>query len=438
MKKSILLLVVAVTVLMMVSPLVLADEVVILESPDAKIIIDGKIGVYEDVPIIIDERTLLPFRAVLVNLGVTDDDEHIIWNEEDSSVTVKKEMDGVVRTIYLQIGNTTAFVDGAEETLDVPAILYNSRTYIPARFISQALGKKVVWDGSFNAVLIKDEEDFNSVKDLLDKMDEVMKPINKYTLTGNMDMAMSMGDLGTSNTKTSLDASVDYDKKIMYMDMEMDMSDIEDTPEGIQNVSAEYYYADNAMYMLMNLPNMEAEEELSGQWMKTSLPQDLFDIMFENNDNLKLFEDINLNDTIAAGLVISDSDDDSTIKLSGNVYMERILEQTQELQNIPEMEGITYNIKSMYIEMKIDKETYLPINTRTIMEMSIGIEGMEINYSADSSLDYNFDKDFELALPTELENAVEISELEASMDIQEKNEDGEEIDEASDGQKLED
>ena len=128
MKKSILLLVVAVTVLMMVSPLVLADEVVILESPDAKIIIDGKIGVYEDVPIIIDERTLLPFRAVLVNLGVTDDDEHIIWNEEDSSVTVKKEMDGVVRTIYLQIGNTTAFVDGAEETLDVPAILYNSRT----------------------------------------------------------------------------------------------------------------------------------------------------------------------------------------------------------------------------------------------------------------------------------------------------------------------
>ena len=46
----------------------------VVESPNVKIVIDGKIGTYTDMPIIVNGRTLLPLRAVLSNMGVLNDD----------------------------------------------------------------------------------------------------------------------------------------------------------------------------------------------------------------------------------------------------------------------------------------------------------------------------------------------------------------------------
>lgn len=110
----------------------------IKESPKTKIIIDGKSNKYTKTPINYNGRTMLPFREVSVNLGVPNDDNHIIWNGKDRSIVLKK--DGI--NVSLKIGSKKATINSVEQTLDVEPILHNGSTYIPARFVSQAFGKK--------------------------------------------------------------------------------------------------------------------------------------------------------------------------------------------------------------------------------------------------------------------------------------------------------
>ena len=158
-----------------------------------KIVIDGKIGTYTDTPIIVDGRTLLPLRAVLSNIGVINDDQHIVWNSSERSVTVYKDS----TKIYLKVDSNTAYVNDAPITLDVSPVIYNNRTYIPARFVAQSLGKKVVWDGSLQSILIRDEQEFNRIKDILDKIEclDESYPKSKF----NTDMKMNIDQSGSEN-----------------------------------------------------------------------------------------------------------------------------------------------------------------------------------------------------------------------------------------------
>jgi len=126
------------------------DEIV--EVPEIKVIINGKNVTFSDVIISSKGRTLLPLRALLTNLGVQNDDEHIIWNSSEKSVTIIKDS----IKIKLFQGNNLAYVNDVPIILDVPPIGYskNGRTYIPARFVAQSLGKIVDWDSNTKSVII--------------------------------------------------------------------------------------------------------------------------------------------------------------------------------------------------------------------------------------------------------------------------------------------
>lgn len=56
--------------------------------------------------------------------------------------------------IVLYIGSGTAYVNGKAVTLDSPAFLENNRTYTPVSFICQNLGADVKWDGATRQVTI--------------------------------------------------------------------------------------------------------------------------------------------------------------------------------------------------------------------------------------------------------------------------------------------
>lgn len=57
-------------------------------------------------------------------------------------------------TVKMAIGSTTALVNGAEVKLDVPAMIVKNRTMIPVRFISESLGADIHWVGSTRTVVI--------------------------------------------------------------------------------------------------------------------------------------------------------------------------------------------------------------------------------------------------------------------------------------------
>lgn len=50
-------------------------------------------------------------------------------------------------SLVMTMGNTNAFVNRVQTTLDTAPVIRNSRTMLPARFVAEALGATVEWDG---------------------------------------------------------------------------------------------------------------------------------------------------------------------------------------------------------------------------------------------------------------------------------------------------
>lgn len=125
------------------------QTLVIPEKPesiqDIGILIDNEWFITDVEPIIINGRTMLPMRAVFEEYGATLD-----WN--DSSKTATATLGDKV--VSVSIGGTTAYVNGTAKELDTPAVITNDRTLVPVRFISEALGFKVEWDGEKRVVII--------------------------------------------------------------------------------------------------------------------------------------------------------------------------------------------------------------------------------------------------------------------------------------------
>jgi hypothetical protein len=59
------------------------------------------------------------------------------------------------RTVALQIGSSNATIGGQPTQLDVPPFIVGASTYVPLRFVAQALGDNVNWDGTNRIVAIQ-------------------------------------------------------------------------------------------------------------------------------------------------------------------------------------------------------------------------------------------------------------------------------------------
>lgn len=113
------------------------------------VFIDGQLQSYSKPPVKMNARVLVPMRAVFEAFGAKVD-----WDEATQSVTATRGND----VIHLTIGSKIAYKNGQRIVMDVPAILYNNETtMVPIRFVSEALGATVSWDGYSNSVIISNE-----------------------------------------------------------------------------------------------------------------------------------------------------------------------------------------------------------------------------------------------------------------------------------------
>lgn len=58
-------------------------------------------------------------------------------------------------SITLVIGKNQATVNGKNKSLDVPPQLIKDRTMVPLRFVTEALGAQVEWNGDTETVTIR-------------------------------------------------------------------------------------------------------------------------------------------------------------------------------------------------------------------------------------------------------------------------------------------
>jgi hypothetical protein len=90
-------------------------------------------------------RTLVPVRYLADALGAT-----TAWDGTTQTVTVSNS----TYNIQMVIGSTTLIVDGQSSQMDVAPLINNGRTYLPARYVAQALGYDVGWDATNQIVII--------------------------------------------------------------------------------------------------------------------------------------------------------------------------------------------------------------------------------------------------------------------------------------------
>jgi len=115
--------------------------------------INGVAQTLDAAPINRNNRTMLPVRFLANAFGV--DNEGIKWDAATRTATLTN----ATTTIVVTIDAPTMTVNGETVALDSPAIIEQSRTYLPVRAIANALGvsnDNIAWDAATNtATLVK-------------------------------------------------------------------------------------------------------------------------------------------------------------------------------------------------------------------------------------------------------------------------------------------
>ena len=101
---------------------------------------------FYDKPVNSEGRVLLPFRELFEFFSLD-----VSWDDETKTATARNEE----TEIKVSVGNKTAYVNGEEKELDVPAKIIDSKTYAPMRFVAEALGYSVDWDQGKQTVILR-------------------------------------------------------------------------------------------------------------------------------------------------------------------------------------------------------------------------------------------------------------------------------------------
>ena len=160
-----------------------AADTVPAKQGDFYVEVNGQYVTFTDaVPQIKDDRSCLPFAAVLKQLGFADD--HIRWNGDTRTVTADK--DGVTVALTIDQKSITVTRNGKTETVTTDVAPYidakTSRTYVPLGLVADTLGYKVGWDAKQGTVIIDDVDAILAAnKETYTLMDKYMEYSRTFT-----------------------------------------------------------------------------------------------------------------------------------------------------------------------------------------------------------------------------------------------------------------
>jgi predicted secreted protein len=126
--------------------------------------VDGQAVTFNPPPIERAGRVFVPLRGVFERLGAS-----VVYANGTINAT------GNGRNIQLHIGSNAATVNGSAQTLDQAPFVIGASTYVPLRFVSEALGAGVNYDGANQIVALSanfaQPVDPNSLQLTLDGLD---------------------------------------------------------------------------------------------------------------------------------------------------------------------------------------------------------------------------------------------------------------------------
>lgn len=244
---------------------------------DVDILLNGELMTFDDVkPEIISDRTMLPFRKVLEDLGATvsfDNDTRTASATKDD-ITISFSIDSNVITV-----NNGGEVSTIE--MDVAPVIKNDRTLVPIRFMSESFGMSVGWDNTYRTAVIVDyasyakeiEATAPNYTRLISLTGEMMETLpENYTSTSSVDLTIAMPDgEGQSEISFSIDetgkvagANSEGDSTMditvnavdggelstLLADLPIDLNDIKGARFVVRTVDGKYYLKTNLLQVL--------------------------------------------------------------------------------------------------------------------------------------------------------------------------------------------
>lgn len=125
--------------------ILLSFSIIVSAEDEISVYVDGEKLSFDVPPMIINDRTLVPVRAIFEAMGAD-----VTWDAEER--TVEGFGDGIY--VSMRIDETEVSVNSVITAIDVPAQVYNDRTLVPLRVVSECLGATVEWDGSTRTITI--------------------------------------------------------------------------------------------------------------------------------------------------------------------------------------------------------------------------------------------------------------------------------------------
>lgn len=96
-------------------------------------------------PYIKNDRTMVPLRFLTEEMGAT-----VGYNSETAGITVS--LGDIL--MELTVGSQSYSINGESRQMDCAAEIFEDRTFVPVRFVSEALGKSVTWLNTERLVVI--------------------------------------------------------------------------------------------------------------------------------------------------------------------------------------------------------------------------------------------------------------------------------------------
>ncbi|QGT98747.1 Putative peptidoglycan hydrolase YvbX, NOT involved in spore germination [Candidatus Syntrophocurvum alkaliphilum] len=144
-----------VSLLLILSLVLLSFAITGFINPGPSININGEQRSYDLPNHIVDNRTMVPVRFFVEDKVF---DGKIEWNNELRKVDIQLQ-DTIIELI---VDNKNAKVNGKTINLDVAPYIFQNRTYVPLRFISEAVEAEVGWNDSKREVTIDFENKSNN------------------------------------------------------------------------------------------------------------------------------------------------------------------------------------------------------------------------------------------------------------------------------------
>lgn len=118
-----------------------------IEEDNIIVSLNGTPILFDQKPIMYDDRVMVPVRAIFEALGY-----EVEWNESKQQVTAKNSNN----VLNMWVNDKEFYHNDNLIGLDVSPMLINNRVLVPVRIISQCAGYKVDWDDSTKTVIISE------------------------------------------------------------------------------------------------------------------------------------------------------------------------------------------------------------------------------------------------------------------------------------------